>query len=1113
MERKPLFRPDVMHQHLVAFPLPESVTAFRPSLTHWADLLGSGRADKLNEKELLPDFLTDFFVGLLGYTRPADGGRRYTLSREKRVQVDGKYADAVLGDFNGLERPVLAVEGKGTRDPLDRPFAGRKMSAVDQCYRYAINLPCDWILVTSMRQVRLYYKGTDQLTYERFDVEALADNENLLRLFVFLLGADRVVPVSGRSHLYELLAESDKVGRELTKKFYIQYGDMRQDAFARLCQDNPQVPPRVVLADTQKLLDRVLFCAFAEDRGLLPVDTIQRAYEHRDPYHPRPIYDNFRGLFQAINGGNAALGIHAYNGGLFAEDASLDHLQVADEVCAYFRDLGGYDYRPPHQAALETGGDRIIDVDILGHIFEQSITDLERLRNELDGLVQPLGPDKHKTRRKKEGAFYTPSFVTRYMVEQALGGVLRERFEHLRQRHQEAARGTARTALADPAVYALDDLKKPERAALVDFWDAWQDVLVAIRVLDLACGSGAFLIQAFDQLYSQYQASNARLTELRGARPLLDLDKRILENNLYGVDLNAEAVEICRLSLWIKTAHRGKPLTSLDHTIRVGNSVVDDPQVHPLAFHWQAAFPEVFQAGGFDVVVGNPPYIRQEWLAAYKSHWEAGFQTYHGVADIFTYFFERSLQVLRDGGRLAFITSGSWVRGNFGGPLRKYLVENATVESMIDFGEFQPFEDAEMIRPTIAVLKKQPAEGQMRIFKWLTTGRPPENLSEVIAAAPTMRTEHLGSEAWELDAEEVLALRRKLSAGWRVLAEYTGGRIFRGIVSGLTDVFVIGPALRNQLVAEHPSSEEILRPFGQGTHLRPWYMEESNEYLVFTRRGIAIDEYPAVLAYLERFQMRLAPKPNDWPAGKAWQGRKPGVYKWYEIQDTIDYWREFNGPKIVWPDISKLPRFSMDTFGRYLGNTAFIIPGEDYYLLGLLNSWATWFFLSKTAQPLRLRGDRWQYRLFAQYMEQVPVPDAREADRRPIAELARRCGEQAAARYELQTKVQRRLVQAFGQDAAGAPLGALNQKAREWWSLSLNELGQALKTSFQLAGNPFKTPRAADEWEPYLAEHGREIDRLTRALADAEGDLNDRVYHLFGLTPEEIQLLQREVAH
>ena len=162
---------------------------------------------------------------------------------------------------------------------------------------------------------------------------------------------------------------------------------MRQDAFQRLCRDNPAVPRHDVLGCAQKLLDRVLFCAFCEDRGLLPTETIRKAYEHRDPYHPRPIWDNFRGLFSSINRGNAALGIHAYNGGLFADDPVLDNLKVADEVCAYFRELGDFDYRPAHQAAAyapASGNSSLIDVDILGHIFEQSITDLEKLRNELD---------------------------------------------------------------------------------------------------------------------------------------------------------------------------------------------------------------------------------------------------------------------------------------------------------------------------------------------------------------------------------------------------------------------------------------------------------------------------------------------------------------------------------------------------------------------------------------------------------------------------------------------------------------------------------------------------------------------------------------------------------
>lgn len=1112
VEAKPLFRPDVLQPRLAGFLLPERVENCRPHLARWADLVASNRADQFKEQELLPDFLTDIFCGVLGYTRAVDNKDRFTLSREKHVEVDGKFADAVLGDFQpGHEQFMVAVEGKGPKDPLDRPFAGRRMSAVDQGYRYAINLPCDWIIVTSIRQTRLYHKGSDQHTYERFDTEDLAKDAALLKKFVFLLIAERVVSSAGQCHLHDLLRASDKVGRELTKEFYVRYANMREEAFDYLCRANPQVSPHEILGCTQQLLDQILFCAFCEDRGLLPPDTIQKAYAHSDPYNPRPIWDNFRGLFRAVNVGNPALSIPAYNGGLFADNPQLLSLTVPDEVCASFKDLAGYDYRPAYEAAVTAESEvstKLIDVDILGHIFEQSITDLERLRNELDGLSERLGRDQHATRRKKEGAFYTPAFITRYIIEQALGRVLIDRFQRLRLAHAEAAEGTAKQALADPRVYDLNALNRPQRAALVRFWEAWQEELATLRVLDPACGSGAFLIEAFDQLHTAYQRSNDRLAEVRGHRTLFDLDRHILQHNLYGVDLNEEAVQICRLSLWIKTAQPGKVLTSLDHTIRVGNSVVDDPAVHARAFNWRAAFPEVWQADGFDVVVSNPPYIRQEWLAPYKPYWERAFESYHGVADIFTYFFELAVRLLRDGGRVGFITSGSWVRSNFGGPLRQFLAQNTGVESMVDFGEFQPFQDAEMIRPSITLLHKRSPGGPMRLFKWLTAGRPPENLSDVIASAPTMGTERLGAEAWELDPDEVIALRQKLTRGGQPLKSFGSG-ICRGVTTGLNEVFVIPEAVRARLCAEDPRSAEIIKPFVQGTHLRPWYIEASGEFLIFTRRGIEIEEYPEVLAYLEAHRNQLEPKPADWPSSRSWPGRKPGTYRWYEIQDTVDYWAGFEQPKIVWPDISKLPRFSMDTQGRYLGNTAYIAPGGDYYLLGVLASWATWFFISKTAQPLRLRANRWQYRLIAQYMEEMPIPPAGDADRRAVATLAERCCCLGTERYEVQVKVQQRLLEAFGCKTGGV----LNTKAQAWWDLSLRELGTALKASFKLPSNPLMNPRTADEWEPYLDEKRQAVVRLSGSLEEIEAELNDRIYRLFSLTAEEVKLLQKEVEH
>ena len=942
VDAKPLFRPDVLRPHVDAYALPPHVEQFRPKLEHWAELIRTDRINNFRESEILPDFLTDFFVTLLGYTGPAGGATRYTISRERHVEVDGKFADAVLGDFNGAHRFTVALEGKGPKDPLDRAYAGRRMSAVDQGYRYAINLPCDWIIVTSTRETRLYHKGSDQHTYERFDTYHLFDDEPTLRRFVFLLGANRVVPFDGRCHLYDLLAESEKVGRQVTKDYYVQYADMREDAFEQLSRDNAQVPRPELLASTQKLLDRVLFVAFAEDRGLLPADTIQKAFEHRDPYNPKPVWDNFRGLFGHINRGNAALGIHAYNGGLFADDQILDRLKVSDEVCEYFYDLGKYDYRPAQRAAaLADDRGQLIDVDILGHIFEQSISDLEKLRNELEGLVAPVGPERHRSRRRQEGAFYTPTFITRYIIEQALGGVVRDRFEQLRKLHEEKAVKGAKPALGEPRVYNIELLKSYQKTtsnqykqlkALTGFWEAWQEELATIRILDPACGSGAFLIEAFDQLYEIYQEANSRLLELRGPqRELTDLNKQILQNNLYGVDLNDEAIEICRLSLWIKTAERGKTLTSLDHSIRVGNSVVDHPSVHPKAFDWQAAFPEVFRQGGFDLVIGNPPYIRQGWIVQYKPHWEEAFNSYHGTADIFVYFFELGLRLLRDNGKLAFITSGSWVRGRFGAPLRTYILANANIESMIDFGEYQPFEDAEMIRPTIAVLRKERATGKMRLFRWLTSGHPPENLSEVITASDLLDTGRLGSAAWELESDSAIALRQKLSEAPQTLGDYANGRILYGIKTGLTEVYAIEESKRQELVEADPKCAEIIRPFIQGTNMRPWYTENPPLHLIALKSSNdyswpwadANDNaeelfrvtYPSIHAYLAQHEARLKRRSDQ------------GKY-WWELR-TCAYWDVFDREKVLWPDITNRPRCSMEVDGVIFGDTAFMAPGKD----------------------------------------------------------------------------------------------------------------------------------------------------------------------------------------
>ena len=252
---KPLFRPDAVRPRVKDFAPPATAVAGRGKLARWAGLLGSKAGGAKKETELRDEFLYDVFRDLLGYTTPAEAPGKYTFKKEAAVRADGTFADAAFGRFNGHPDPFAAVlEGKGPGDPLDRPYAGRKLSAVQQALQYAVQLRTDWYLVTNLRETRLYHKGHDTLTYERFDTAKLAADDGQFARFLFLLGADRVVPPNGGSnHLDALLAESKKIGRELTDEFYREYRGLRERTFAALRRHNPDRPPARPLAAAREL--------------------------------------------------------------------------------------------------------------------------------------------------------------------------------------------------------------------------------------------------------------------------------------------------------------------------------------------------------------------------------------------------------------------------------------------------------------------------------------------------------------------------------------------------------------------------------------------------------------------------------------------------------------------------------------------------------------------------------------------------------------------------------------------------------------------------------------------------------------------------------------------
>ena len=829
-------------------------------LQSWKEKIENGSLAKQTEVAIHAPFTQNIMAGVLGY-QPFGSADSWTISREYGVASGA--VDLALGHFSDDKASdnVLApfeLKGAKTKD-LDAIMPGRHKTPVQQAWEYARDIKgAQWVLVCNYVELRLYAVSETSLIYEKFNLADLTEPHEYAR-FILMLHADNLL--SGNTA--RLLNQSLLADKEITAQLYDDYKTLRERLIIGMINDNPQLQPASLIAPAQKLLDRFLFVAFAEDKSLIPENSIQQAFEHADPYNPRPIYENFKGLFNAIDQGNSQLSIPAYNGGLFATDAALDQLTVSDGVCSAVNELSKYDF------------DSEVSVTVLGHIFEQSIADLETLTTQIEEGELPTTTQKARAtsgKRKLHGVVYTPDHITAFIVEHTLGSHINDRFLKL---------------LADYGKLKDDNTiqwKKGKQTEL-KFWYAWQQALQSIKVVDPACGSGAFLVAAYDYLYSEYRRITDKLADLTGQHSILDLNKEILTNNLYGVDINPESIEISKLSLWLKTAQRGKSLTSLDANIVAGNSLgLNEPvpgNENSKTFCWREAFPEIMRQGGFDVVLGNPPYVRQELFSDLKPWLEQNYSVYTGVADLYTYFFELGHMLLKPDGRLGYISSATFFKTGSGEPLRRYLVQQTTLESIVDFGDLQVFEGVTTY-PAILILKQDAAQAESNLDILPLREKLPDNLDQHFSQFHgTMQQSRLSEQSWQLEDEALSLLRQKLVQGYPTLKEAYGSP-FYGVKTGLMDAFIIDRSTRDKLIAEDSSSSEIIKPFLGGKDLKRWHVQPRDLWLIFTRRGIDIKKYPAIKTFLESFRERLEPKPKDWPKGAKWPGRKAGPYQWYK---------------------------------------------------------------------------------------------------------------------------------------------------------------------------------------------------------------------------------------
>ena len=1202
--------------------------------------------------------------------KTGEGAKRpdYFFYREEAARLANK--NKLLTDEILLHGAFAVGDAKSWNLPLDRtlvssskgsdPFTNKNPSY--QIFFYMLHSGLPWGILTNGRHWRLYNKQTAHKldVFYEVDLPAMLEANDIESFLYFYAFFRRRAFEPGPLALEQILTASTEYALGISESLRQQvYDALRYVALGFLDYSDNKLAPtsetyKQIYDNSLILLYRLLFILYAEARDLLPLQE-SRAYYRKYSLHAikndvatdlreelvltnTSIYwTRLKDLFKAINLGNSPLGVTTFDGGLFdpkRHDFLEQYITGDLNLCRAIDNLARVnfqfvDYRDLAERHLGT-----IYEGLLEYTLQVATEPMVELRSS-SKIVPAQGiPQKDiaatfragetylvtdRGERKLTGSYYTPDYIVKYMVDEALRPVLD-------------------TAVQDAQTDA-------ERIQAV----------LSVNVLDPSMGSGHFPVEVTEYI-ARYLVELGVQPEETGEVVEADLaywKRRVAQQCIYGVDLNPLAVELAKLSLWLSTAAKDRPLSFLDHHLRPGNaligswleeitagqhpgakqvqkrakqaeeaaqeagqlSMLDDvdfrqsmsealdsiatiehspgvtiedikaqesayeelrqqfsekylylahlgaamyynlgvgsdvwqplaqytlgkavehPQVHQFEiwldhatrlankkrfFHWELEFPDIFfdrqgqplgDRAGFDVVIGNPPYVRQEQLGPDKPYFRQHYEVYHGVADLFVYFFAQGLRLLRKDGRLAYISSNAWLYANYGTPLRQYLREQTMIETVLDLGNNYVFADAPDLSPAIQVIRKTlPEQGyiaQAAVFakgERITTFR--EQLPDKLFALSIHDQLDTG---WQLTGNASRVLLNKLLMSGKSLGEIVEGQIYRGVLTGLNEAFIINQTKRDRLIKEDPSCSAILKPVFRGEDLRPWYQEDEGRWLICFPNGwttkifpnLEMNEtlgwervavlYPGLATYLKPFE-EAAHKRQD--KGQFWWELRP-----------CDYYDAFDKPKILFPDITRKSRFSWGEPGVYIGNTGYFIPTESYALLGILASRTTWYTLSCISQPLGERAGTFIYRLFRQYIERLSIPPLTDTQRETIGNLAQQLTAKARQRYEVRRKTTHRI-----QDDLGTLQAKLNQRLTTWWELPFKEFRNELVKVFK-RDIPLKD---RDDWELLLRERTAEIARLTDEIIRLETELNAEVYAAFGLNEDEIQLIEQETKY
>lgn len=676
-----LFQRSVLDKYLNQQDGPRIAAAYSAFTAYFSNRTIQANIRAAKEEQFQEGFLRELFVNILGYT--LNPHPDYDLTTEFKNEKGAKKADGAILE-KGKALAVIELKGTDTTD----------LTTINgQAFGYKNNhTECVYVVTSNFEKLRFFIdNAVEHIEFDLFNL-----NAGDFALLWLCLQRDSLFAGIPKKVKTESVQEEEKV----TKRLYADYSAFKNALWQDLCANHPEHDKLLLYKKSQKLLDRFLFVLFSEDKGLLPPNTLRGILEqwHKltelDEY--RPLYGRCQKYFGYLNRGHkgAKEDIFAYNGGLFKPDELLDTVRISDVVLEIHLDrLTKYDF------ASE------VDVNILGHIFEHSLNEIEAITAQLEGRAV----DGKKSKRKKDGVFYTPKYITKYIVENTVGRLCTEKKDELALKDEEYAKG--RKGRQKKTIQELDTKL-----------DVYRDWLLSLTICDPACGSGAFLNQALDFLIGEHTYVNELQAKLLGQSIVFkDIGDHILERNIYGVDINEESVEIARLSLWLRTATKGRKLNDLSSNIKCGNSLIDDPAVAGAkAFDWKKEFPAVFAKGGFDVVVGNPPYVQLSKISATtpaeKQFLITKYGTSGGRLNTYIFFIHLGIEIARHDGFESYIIPNTLLTQEYYQETRSFILANTSLEAIVTY-PFMPFADAVVENITFICRKRTIVDGETVIVR------------------------------------------------------------------------------------------------------------------------------------------------------------------------------------------------------------------------------------------------------------------------------------------------------------------------------------------------------------------------------------------------------------